>query len=175
MPPCTEEIHLPEQQVTLFVCSYERFDLLDTHVTFTDAVPGVFPERASVTVQPALAVSPPVTVVSKIHLVVHVCIALRIVNSVVTEVPCGTIVDLLLIGNQVVDFLNISLEVAEVLEGLILCHDRLGIFVEPVGAGCHEEGGKRKEEGDYSTADISHSTFHFPLSTKYIYHCNHNY
>jgi hypothetical protein len=82
-----------------------------------------------------------------------VCIALGIVNSVITEIPCGTIVNLLLIRNQVIDFLNISLEVAEVLEGLILCHDRLRILVEPVGAGsdgsaCHKEQ-RTTQEGFY--------------------------
>ena len=31
-----------------------------------------------------------------------------------------------------------------------------------------EERGRRKEEGDYSASDISHSTFHFPHSTKSV-------
>jgi hypothetical protein len=37
-----------------------------------------------------------------------------------------------------------------------------------------EERGKRKEERDYYVADISHSTFHIPLSTKFVYLGNHN-
>ena len=39
MPPRTEEVKLTKQQVALFVSSDERLDILDTHVTFTDAIP----------------------------------------------------------------------------------------------------------------------------------------
>jgi hypothetical protein len=75
-----------------------------------------------------------------------VCIALRVVDSIVTKVPCGTIVNLLLIRNEVIDFLDISLEVAEVLEGLILLHDRLGILVEPVLAGREGSNSSQQEQ-----------------------------
>ena len=44
MPPCTEEVHLAKQKVALLVCTYERLDILDTHVTLTDAVPRVSPQ-----------------------------------------------------------------------------------------------------------------------------------
>jgi hypothetical protein len=65
---------------------------------------------------------------------IHVSITLRIVNCIITPVPRSTIVDLLDIGDTVIYFLYISLEVAVVLECLILCHDRLRVLVEPVGA-----------------------------------------
>jgi hypothetical protein len=54
-------------------------------------------------------------------------------NSVITEIPCGTIVNHLLTGYQGIDFLYISLEIAEILECLILSHDRIRILIEPVG------------------------------------------
>jgi hypothetical protein len=123
-----------------------RLDVLNTHITLADAVPRVSPKRAPVTIQPALAIAPPVTIVTQIYLMVHVCITLRIMNSVITEIPCGTIVDLLLIRNQIVDFLDISLEIAEVLEGLIFCHDRLRILVEPVGARSDGSPAGQKEQ-----------------------------
>jgi hypothetical protein len=56
-------------------------------------------------------------------------------NCIITKIPCSTIVALFLVGNQIIDFLNISLEVAVVLECLILSHDRLRVLVKPVGAG----------------------------------------
>ena len=70
---------------------------------------------------------------------IHVRKAFRIVNGVVTEVPCRTIVDLFFVGNHVIDFLDISLEVAEVLECLILSDDSFLILIEPVGTGGNEE------------------------------------
>jgi hypothetical protein len=75
--------------------------------------------------------------------------AFRIVNCVITEVPCSTIVTTLLIGNQVIDFLYISLKIAEVLECLILCHDRLRILIEPIGA--RSEGCSASEEEQRTT------------------------
>ena len=39
VPPCTEEIHLTEQQVTLIIRTYHRTDILNTQVTLTDANP----------------------------------------------------------------------------------------------------------------------------------------
>jgi hypothetical protein len=65
---------------------------------------------------------------------VHVSIAFRVVYGIVAKIPCSTIIDLLLVRNQTIDFLYISLEVAVVLECLILSHDRLWVLVEPIGA-----------------------------------------
>jgi hypothetical protein len=77
---------------------------------------------------------------------VHVCIALRVMNSVITEVPCGTIVYLLLIRNQAIYFFNISLKVAEVLESLVLSYHRLRILVQPVCAGSEGSASSYKEQ-----------------------------
>ena len=49
--------------------------------------------------------------------------------GVVTKVPGGAIIDLLLVRNQVIDLLDVTLEVTVVLECLILCHDGLRILV----------------------------------------------
>ena len=54
---------------------------------------------------------------------VHVCIAFSVVNGIVAKIPGCTIVYLLLVWNQAIYFLYISLEVAEVLERLVVCHD----------------------------------------------------
>jgi hypothetical protein len=67
--------------------------------------------------------------------VIHVRITFWVVKSIITKVPGSTVVDLLLVRNQVINFLYISLEIAEVLERLILSHDRLRILVKPVFAG----------------------------------------
>jgi hypothetical protein len=75
-----------------------------------------------------------------------VCIALRVMDSVITKVPCCTIVNLLLIRNETINFLNISLEVTEVLESLILLHDRLRILVEPVLAGSEGSNSCQQEQ-----------------------------
>jgi hypothetical protein len=97
------------------------------------------------TVNPLLAVAPDVTIVTQVNLVIHVSIALRIMNCVITPVPRSTIVYLLDIGDTVIDFLYISLEVAVVLECLILSHDRLRVLVKPVSArregstACHQK------------------------------------
>ena len=88
----------------------------------------------SVSIQPALGVAIPVTIVAKVYLMIHVCITFRVVDGIIAKVPSSAIVDLLLVRNQTIDFLDISLEVAVVLECLVLCHDRLGVLVEPVGA-----------------------------------------
>ena len=77
---------------------------------------------------------------------IHVGKAFRIVNCIVTEVPCSTIVDLLLVGNQVIDFLNISLEVTVVLECFILSDDSLRILVKPVGAGSEGSSASQKKQ-----------------------------
>jgi hypothetical protein len=73
-----------------------------------------------------------------------VCIALRVMNSVIAKVPCGTIVYLLLIRNQIIYFFNISLKVAEVLESLVLSYHGLRILVQPVCAG--SEGSTSSDE-----------------------------
>jgi hypothetical protein len=143
MPPSTEEIHLSEQQVALFICSYEGLDVRKTQIALTDTVPCTFPKGILIcptaifsgTIQPALAIIPPVTVVAQVYLVIHVCITFGVVNSVVAPVPGCTIVGHLLVGDAVIDFLEISLEVAVVLESLILCHDRIRILIKPRGAG----------------------------------------
>ena len=44
MPPGTEEVELTKQQVALLVSTYERLDILDTHIALTDAVPRVSPK-----------------------------------------------------------------------------------------------------------------------------------
>jgi hypothetical protein len=95
---------------------------------------------------------------------VHVCIAFRVMNSVITEIPCSTIVDHLLTGNQGVDFLNISLEVTEVLECLILSYDRVRILIEPVCAGSDGyTSGQQEQRGTekgFDVIEIFHISIH---------------
>ena len=146
MPPCTEKIHLSEQQVTLFIRSNERLDVRNTHITFTDAVPRTFPERKTVTIQPALTIVIPVSIVTQINLVIYVRIAFGVVNSIVAHIPSATVVHLLLVRNQVIDFLNISLEIAVVLKCLVLCHNRLRILIKPVGARNEGSTATQKEQ-----------------------------
>ena len=76
-----------------------------------------------ISVQPAIAVGPPVTVVTQVHLVVHVMIAFGVVDGIVAKVPGCTSGHLFLVGNQAINFLDISLEVTVVLECLIVGHD----------------------------------------------------
>ena len=54
---------------------------------------------------------------------VHVGIAFGVVNGIIAKVPGSTIVHLFLVGNQAINFLDISLEVTVVLECLIVGHD----------------------------------------------------
>ena len=58
----------------------------------------------------------------------------RIHNLVFTPVESRTPVAALLVGNTIVDLLDISLEVVEVLEGDFRRHLRTGLLVEVVGA-----------------------------------------
>jgi hypothetical protein len=67
-------------------------------------------------------------------------------DSVITEVPGGTIVDHLLTGNQGIDFLNITLEISEVLECFILGNDRIRILVQPVGTRSEGNCAYQKEQ-----------------------------
>jgi hypothetical protein len=75
-----------------------------------------------------------------------VCITFGVVNSIVTPVPGCTIVDHLLVGDAVIDFLEISLEVAVILKSLILCHDRIRILIKPGGAGREAYTAAQKEK-----------------------------
>jgi hypothetical protein len=67
-------------------------------------------------------------------------------DSVIAEVPGGTIVDHLLTGNQGINLLNITLEISEVLECLILSNDRIRILVQPVGTRSEGNCAYQKEQ-----------------------------
>ena len=82
-----------------------------------------------------LCIAIPVLQVAQVHLVAEVRIAFaRIHDLIFTPVESRTPVAALLIGDTVVDLLDKSLEVGEVLEGDFSRHLRAGLFVEVVGA-----------------------------------------
>ena len=54
---------------------------------------------------------------------IHVGIAFGVVDGIVAKVPGSTMFHLFLVGNQVIDLLNIAPEVAVVLERLIVSND----------------------------------------------------
>ena len=146
VPPCTEEVELTLDEVTLLLCGTgHQCEVLKTQVTFADAIEGVSPNTMAELVisgrvdtiasEVGLCIAIPVLQVAQVHLVAEVRIAFaRIHNLVFTPVESRTPVAALLVGDAVVDLLDISLEVGEVLEGDFRRHLRAGLLVKVVGA-----------------------------------------
>ena len=146
VPPCTEEVELALNEVTLLLRGTgHQCEVLKTQVTFADAIEGMSPNtmaelvisgRVDITAsEVGLRIAIPVLQVAQVHLVAEVRIAFaRIHDLVFTPVESRTPEAALLIGDTVVDLLDKSLEVGEVLEGDFSRHLRAGLLVEVVGA-----------------------------------------
>ena len=135
MPPCTEEVKLTSDKVLLFLRTVDHLTCLKslkTDIGLTDAVPRVWPERViHVTaagriecrlIEPVstTAVVPEVTEVTKVSLMGHTIVCLRVEDFIITPVPRRTPVAFFLVRNTVIDFLHETLEVSEVHEWSLL-------------------------------------------------------
>jgi hypothetical protein len=91
-------------------------------------------------------------------------ITLRVVDSIIAPVPGSAIVYLLDIGDTVINLLYVSLEIAVVLECLILSNDRLRVLIEPIGAGsegcttCHKK--QRSAEKGFYIINVFHNSIY---------------
>ena len=146
VPPCTEEVELTLDEVTLLLRGTgHQCEVLKAQVTFADAIEGMSPNTMAELVisgrvdtiasEVGLCIAIPVLQVAQVHLVAEVRIAFACIHNLVfTPVESRTPVATLLVGDAVVDLLDKSLEVGEVLEGNFCRHLRAGLLVEVVGA-----------------------------------------